>query len=345
MPAEEGIKPRAVPSPAQMINAARAAASFTAGRLLKRPIVLGSPVMLMVEPTTACQLRCPHCPTGRGELSRPTGRMTLERFKTIWDSIRPAPILLQLWNQGEPFVNRETPEIITHAARSGAQVKLSTNVELLARGDLAERIVRAGLAELILSLDGTSAEAYNTYRVGGDFDHVREGIERVVAARQKLGVRHPLLTWQFLLFKHTLEEIPEARRLARQWGVDHVVFKTAQLEDLSREEGETWLPDDPALRRYDLKGDRWVLRRSDRYFCNRIFASAVVQWDGTVVPCCFDKDGRYVVGNAADDGFPAVWTGEAFQRFRRDWIEGRRPEMCDNCTEGLARLYSSPKGL
>jgi radical SAM protein with 4Fe4S-binding SPASM domain len=322
-----------------------AAVSFSLSRTMKKPVVLANPVMLMVEPTTACQLRCPHCPTGRGELSRPTGRMPFERFRRIWDSIQPAPILLQLWNQGEPFVNRETPEIIEHAARSGAKVRLSTNVELLARGDLAERVVRAGLAELILSLDGTSPEAYNTYRIGGDFERVREGIERVVEARTRLGVKHPQLTWQFLLFKHTLQEIPEARKLAKQWGVDRVVFKTAQLEDLSREEGETWLPEDPKLRRYDLQGDRWKLRRSDHYFCNRIFASAVVQWDGTVVPCCFDKDGQFIVGNAADEGFPAVWRGERFQQFRRDWIEGRRPEMCDNCTEGLSRLYSSPKGL
>jgi len=332
-----------LPSPGQTLNLLKYGLSIGLTSIFKKPIVLASPVMLMVEPTTACQLKCPHCPTGRGELTRPAGTMTFTEFKKIWDSIKPAPLLLQLWNQGEPLASKHAVDIIRHAAKSGSSVVMSTNVELLAKGDLAEKIVASGLKEIILSLDGATPESHSAYRVGGDFKLVEEGIKKVVAARKKLGIRHPKLTWQFLLFKHNLEEIDIAKSLAKEWGVDRVVFKTAQLEAFEKEEGEKWLPDNPKLRRYDLVNGKWKLRRKERPFCDRIYGSAVLQWDGTLVPCCFDKDGDYIVGNVKENDFNSVWKGKEFQDFRNMILNDKRPEMCDNCTEGLSKLYSSPK--
>jgi len=327
----------------QLWNLIRVSASLVATLLRKRPVVLGSPVMVMVEPTTACQLKCPHCPTGRGELTRPSATLTLDRFKTIWDSIHPAPMLLQLWNQGEPLVNRHTPAIIRHAAASGAKVVMASNVELISdREDLAEELVRSGLAEIVLSLDGTEPSSHAKYRVGGDFAKVETAIRRLVAAKRSLGVRHPLITWQFILFKHNLLEVNEARRLAKEWGVDRVVFKTAQLEAFDREEGEKWLPEEPRLRRYDLKGDKWVLRRMEKPFCQRILSSTVIQADGDVVPCCFDKDGEFVMGNLFETPFEEVWKGQKYYNFRFRVQNCIRPPMCRNCTEGLHHMTAKP---
>ncbi len=335
-------RPPFLPSIRQTLNLLLAGTGVALSWLFKRPVVPASPVMLMVEPTTACQLECPHCPTGRGDLTRPAANLRFEQFRQLWDSIHPAPLLLQLWNQGEPLVNRETPAMIRHAAGSGAWVRMATNGELLADDRLAGEIVASGLAGLILSLDGTTPESHVSYRVGGDFAKVERGVKNVLERREGHRPAHPVVVWQYLLFRHNLGEIREARRLARKWGVDRLVFKKAQLEELSLEEGLRWLPEDPALRRYDRMGDKWVLRRGERFFCKRIFSSAVVQADGEVVPCCFDKDGEFAVGNVFETPFPEIWRGDQFQAFRRRWIEGDRPAMCANCTEGLRRLYAKP---
>ncbi|MCB2213549.1 SPASM domain-containing protein [bacterium] len=324
----------------QLVNLGKITAAVAATSVTRRAMVWGTPTMLMLEPTTACQLKCPHCPTGRGELARPGGRISLEKFRTLWDSIHPAPIRLQLWNQGEPLVHPDTPGIIRHATASGSRVILSTNVEALANPRTAEAIVRSGLHTLILSLDGASAESHVQYRVGGKWDRVERGVRNVAEIKRKLNRKYPVLQWQFLLFKHNLNERDDALRLAREWGANELVFKTAQLEAFEKEEGERWLPDDPKLRRYVLKDDRWVLKRAERPFCARIYGSAVVQWDGTVVPCCFDKDGEFVIGNAHDAGFPAVWQSDAYRAFRQRILTGERPPMCANCTEGLHGMYA-----
>lgn len=336
------LTPPSIPSLSQLVNLGLTAKSLMLSRLIRRPVVLGSPVMLMVEPTTACQLKCPHCPTGRGDLSRPSGTMTYQQFVDFWDQIHPAPFRLQLWNQGEPLASKHTPDIIRHATASGARVIMASNVELLAKGDLAGQIVASGLAELVLSLDGATPESHAKYRVGGDFGLVEKAIQRVVDVKRQLDVRHPIITWQFLLFRHNLDEVDEAKRLAKEWGCNRIIFKTAQLEAFDRSEGETWLPDYPKLRRYDLVGDKWVLRRAERPFCNRIYASAVVQWDGDVVPCCFDKDGDHVVGNVFQQSFNQWWRGEKYRDFRRMILTGERPEMCANCTEGLRYMHARP---
>ena len=325
----------------QVLNLMRSGAGIGLSRLTRRPFVFGSPVMVMIEPGTACQLHCPHCPTGRGELLRPAGRLTLDNFRGIWDAIHPAPLRLQLWNQGEPLINPDLPGIIAHATRSGSRVVLATNVELLANVDLAERIVLSGTFELVLSLDGASRETHSVYRKGGDFDRVAEGIRNVVRLKEGYRRRYPLLTWQFIMFRHNLDEKEQARRLAEEWGVNRIVFKTAQLEDLSLEEGRRWLPDDPRLRRYDLVGGHWALRRRKNYFCDRLFASTVILWNGDVVPCCFDKDGDSVLGNALEQPFATIWQGKAYSEFRQRWIKGDRPAMCDNCTEGLRGFYGT----
>jgi len=301
--------------------------------------------MLMIEPTTACQLKCPHCPTGRGELSRPNGRLTLERFRLLYDNITPAPTLLQLWNQGEPLVNSDTPGIIRHATQAGTRVIMSTNVEPLAKTRIAEAVVRSGLHTCILSLDGASAESHVQYRVGGKWEKVETGVRNVAEIKSKLNLHFPILSWQFLLFKHNLHERDEALSLAKEWGVNEVVFKTAQLEAFDKAEGEKWLPSDPKLRRYVLKDGAWVLKRMKRPFCARIYGSAVVQWDGTVVPCCFDKDGDFILGNAIDDGFTTIWGSPEYREFRQRILTGNRPDMCANCTEGLHTVYAKKQKL
>jgi radical SAM protein with 4Fe4S-binding SPASM domain len=63
--------------------------------------------------------------------------------------------------------------------------------------------------------------------------------------------------------------------------------------------------------------------------------SAVITWDGLVVPCCFDKDAEYRMGNVSKQTFKEVWMSEKYLSFRKQLIGSRKNiEMCKNCTEG-----------
>ncbi len=67
----------------------------------------------------------------------------------------------------------------------------------------------------------------------------------------------------------------------------------------------------------------------------KMWHSCVITWDGKVVPCCFDKDAHYQLGEMAESTFENVWRGKAYQQFRASLIKSRSEiEMCKNCSEG-----------
>ena len=59
-------------------------------------------------------------------------------------------------------------------------------------------------------------------------------------------------------------------------------------------------------------------------------------WDGTIVPCCFDKDAQYKMGNILEEDFAAIWQGEKYDAFRKKLLQERENiDICKNCSEGL----------
>lgn len=323
--------------PSAVRNIVKAAASYLISHIIKQPVVWGRPVGLMIEPINRCNLQCPLCPIGTGELTREPGAMSLANFIRILDNAGPQIRTLALWNQGEPTINDELPEMIRIAKQRRIYTVTSTNGTLILRRNLARRLIEAGLDELIFSIDGLTQKTYEIYRVGGRLETVVEGMKEVRRLRDELGKTTPRIVMQWLPMKHNTHEIPRLRKTAAGWGADTVEIKTTQI--YTDEQAEAFLPEVESLRRYERRGQKWETKR--RYqSCRRLWFSTVVDWDGTVIPCCFDKDEDYPMGNALTEDLATIWKGKAYSRLRRVLLkEGRREEMCRNCTEGLKSYY------
>jgi len=124
------------------------------------------------------------------------------------------------------------------------------------------------------------------------------------------------------------------KKLAARLGADRLEFKTAQFYDLSA--GNDLIPDDSAFARYRREGDRYVLKYKLKNRCPRLWNTAVTTWDGRVVPCCFDKNAEYVLGDLNRASLREIWFSEPFDRFRARILTAREEvEMCRNCTEGV----------
>ncbi len=314
-----------------------AAKSCLVSHLVRRPTVWGLPISVMIEPTNRCNLHCPLCPTGAGTLTRPAGEMTLADFRKILDSIGPQLRTIYLWNQGEPLLNDSLPEMVRVARERGIYTITSTNGQLLGQSDMARRLVRSGLDEIIVSVDGMTPETYKKYRIGGELENVVSGIQVLRREREILRRGRPKITLQWLPMKHNEHELPFLRSAAEQWGADGVEIKTTQV--YTEKQAERFLPTDVALSRYRRQGEQWETRR--RYqTCRRLWFSCQVDWDGTVVPCCFDKNEDFVMGNILQSSFSEIWHGERFRQFRQSLLTcGRVLDMCRNCTEGLETFY------
>lgn len=319
-------------------NVAKVGTSFALSRLFKRDIRMGKPFILMVEPTNLCNLKCPLCPSGNGGLTRPRGTMAFDTFQKVFEEQAEDIFLLMLWNQGEPFINTRLTDMVRLATARNVPTITSTNVHYIRTREDAEDIVDSGLSELIVSLDGVTPESYVQYRVGGNFDRVLDGIRLLVAAKKTLQSSSPVIHLQFIIFKHNESEIDKARQLARDLGVDRISLKTAQV--YTEEEATTFLPEKQEYSRYRYDTDALTMDGKITNSCRHLWYSTVVNWDGAVSPCCFDKDVHYGLGNTLDETFDQVWSGPAYTDFRNAILTDRASvPICNNCSEGLKGMF------
>jgi len=307
--------------------------SFHISRRLGRVVHRGMPLNISVEPTTSCNLRCPECPSGLRAFSRPTGMMEPAFFKSLVSDLRPGLASINFYFQGEPFLNTDLHEMIGFAAQRGIYTATSTNAHYL-NPENAEKTVRSGLHRLIISIDGTSQETYQQYRIGGKIEKVIQGTKEIIAARKRLKSRTPHVIFQFLVVKPNEHQTDDVLRLAKDLGVDEVRFKTAQVYDF--ENGNPLIPDNEKYSRYRKGLDgKWKLKNKMENHCWRMWQGCVVTWDGKVVPCCFDKDAQHNLGEVSKADFRAVWKSPAYDHFRRSVLTNRQEiDICKNCTEG-----------
>ena len=314
-------------------NFARVLASYYLTRWTRRPIHWGLPVTLSIEPTTACNLRCPECPSGLRAFSRPTGNLKPDFFRRLVDELHQELFYLYFYFQGEPYIHPEFLDMVRYAHDRRLFTITSTNGHFL-DDENARRTVESGLDRLIISVDGTTQETYAQYRVGGQLEQVLQGARNVVAWKRRLGARHPHLIFQFLVVRPNEHQIGDIYRLARDTGVDEVVLKTAQVYDYHR--GHPLIPTQERYARYRPGPDgNWAPKHALHNHCWKLWHACVVTWDGQVVPCCFDKDAAHPMGNLQLRSFRDIWRDLPYQAFREQLLRGRdQIDICTNCTEG-----------
>lgn len=315
-------------------NGFRLLGSYYYSKLTRNAHHRGLPISLAIEPTTACNLRCPECPSGLRSFTRPTGRISLPLFHKIIDEVREHLLYLTFYFQGEPYLHPDFLEMVKYAAASKIYTATSTNAHFLT-DQAARKTVDSGLSRLIISIDGATQETYEAYRKEGKLNEVLEGTKRIVEWKKKLKSETPYLIFQFLVVRPNEHEIDKIKQLGRDLGVDEVKLKTAQIYDY--ESGSDLIPEEAKYSRYKKSGSdgKWSLKNPLPNECWKMWHSSVITWDGNVVPCCFDKDASHSMGNMKENSLHEIWRQPPYQRFRQSLLSSRKEiDICKNCSEG-----------
>jgi radical SAM protein with 4Fe4S-binding SPASM domain len=111
-------------------------------------------------------------------------------------------------------------------------------------------------------------------------------------------------------------------------------LKSMQIID--KESFEKWIPLEKSMSRYETNGSLFVIKNRFPDRCARLWFNPVITWDGKVIPCCFDKDAEYIMGDMIVESFREIWNGQKFRDFRKGVMKNRQGiEICRNCTSGL----------
>lgn len=320
-------------TPRRGINALKVYSSYYVSKWTGKARQWGMPISVSIEPTTSCNLRCPECPSGKREFTRPTGMLDEQFFEKTIDELSPHLLYLTFYFQGEPFLNREFLPMVHYASRKGIYTSTSTNAHYL-DDSAARRTVESGLDQLIISIDGTTQETYSMYRIGGSLGRVIDGTKNIIRWKKELRSKTPHVVFQFLIVKPNEHQVSEVYRMAEELGVDEVRLKTAQVYD--PHEDHPLIPENENYSRYEKQADGiYKIKNSLDNHCWRLWHASVITWDGIVVPCCFDKDATHRLGDLKKQSFRELWFDGPYARFRASVLRSRASnDICSNCTEG-----------
>lgn len=320
-------------TPGKIANALKVYSSYRYSRLTKKNFHRGLPITLNYEPTTSCNLRCPECPSGLRSFTRPTGMLEKGSFKKTLDELADKLIYLTFYFQGEPYLNPSFLDMVEYASKKRVYTFTSTNAHYLDDAN-ARRTIESGLDKLIISIDGTTQEVYEQYRVGGRLEKVLEGTRNILKWKRQLRSKTPYVVFQFLVVRPNEHQMADAKKMANELGVDEIKFKTAQVYDY--ENGNSLIPENTSYSRYKKnKEGKYVLKNKLLNQCWRMWSGSVITWDGAVVPCCFDKDAQHRLGDVKQDSFVQIWHGPLYNHFRSAILRSRKEiDICRNCSEG-----------
>lgn len=303
----------------RLTNYLKARVGYCCSNVIRNVHLSAKPISASIEPANYCNLSCPHCPTGRRLIDKTDKRLTLSDFKQYIDLLLPELMYLNLYFQGEPLLNKDLPEMIRYASDKGVFTCVSTNGTALTE-EVVKNIKESGVGRFIICLDGATADSYSKYRIGGDFNKVINGIS--------LSVKYGLpLEVQCLLLSTTENEIDELKSLCKSLGVKRLVFKKAQFYE------DFLVPKNPKFLRYKRDASGNLIPKAElKNKCWRLFSTIVIDVDGNVPACCFDKSAKYCFGNLKNSSLKDVWLGTKANKFRQAILRNRRGiDICNNC--------------
>lgn len=317
----------------KLFNATSVLMSFYFSKWTHRPVQYGVPFNVSIEPTTTCNLGCPECPSGLKSFTRPTGNLDYSFYKKTVDEIGEKLVYLYFYFQGEPYMHPKFLELVKYASQRRIYTVTSTNAHFLTERK-ARETVESGLDRILISIDGTTQETYEQYRVGGSLEKVIEGTKNLVRAKQEMKSKTPHIVFQFLVVKPNEHQIEEVKKLAGEIGVDEVKLKTAQV--YSFENGNDLIPTIDKYSRYQKQDNgQYKIKSELLNHCWKLWHSTVITWDGKIVPCCFDKDAQHQLGDLNTKTFNEIWQSGLYQSFRARILKSRREiDICTNCSEG-----------
>lgn len=291
-------------------------------RVLKSAYVSGYPYYLTIETGNVCPLRCVFCPTGQREEGLPKGFLRFTDFKKIIDELGDYLYIVELYNWGEPFLNTEIFEMVKYAKDKKIFVTISSSLNHFDKA-LCQKLIRCDLDLLMISLYGASQETVETYQRGNNFKNVIGNVRLIVGERKKSKRRKPFLQWRFMVTKYNEHEISKAMEIAKKIGIDFLelgyfrcdMSKLPFLNDVSEFESvKEWLPKNEAYSCYDYAHKRKkILPNND---CSFLWTHSVVNWDGSVFPCCAVFDKKWNFGNMFRSNFGKIWNNIKYRASR-----------------------------
>jgi radical SAM protein with 4Fe4S-binding SPASM domain len=292
------------------------------------------PYKLIVDPTNACNLGCPLCPTGLGASDRKKGILKFSDFKKIVDESKDYCIEMHLYNWGEPTLNKELVKMIKYAHENKIWTRISSNMSLNYKENYLQDLVTSGLSLLHIDIDGLDQEVYVKYRKKGNLNTVLNNLKEIIKIKETRKLEKPVLELAMLAMRQNEHQHDEFLKLKDKFNVD--VVKIDKIQHNPNMD-EKWLPKNKDLIYKTYEGGSASsnsAKDNEIKQCHWPWSSMVINHDGGVNPCCIIDDPNSDFSNLKSHSISEVWNNEEYISSRSEFGDKSqitKPTICNVC--------------
>lgn len=288
---------------------------------------------IWVELTNVCNLKCSFCFQSNNTMVRKKGFMSFDTFKIIVDDISKNVPTIVLHHSGESFIHPNLIKFIKYAKSKNLTVMMTTNGTLLDKDNYS--ILSSGIDVINISLAGVDKEDYSSVRLGSSYDKLKSNI---LAIAQKKVELNSLVELSINVVK-TENNKSRIKNFKRYYssidGIDKVIVRrlidwsgAIDTNNMSLKSVHAFLMRNLA---YYYKYVKVFMKKP---LCNNINSSGAILWDGSVIPCCFDYNGKLTLGNIHNKSFLSIWNNLKSNKLRSMFFSIKRTKkhpVCGPC--------------
>lgn len=305
--------------------------------MLSEVLPLSTPLVVQIFPVYACNFRCNYCVfstkiADRGFVSSETF-LDFDLYKKCVDDMTHFPDklkVLRFVGMGEPLLHKRIADMVEYTAKSGItdRVEILSNASLLTR-EMSDNLLKAGLARLIISIQGTNAEKYKLV-CGADiqFDQFTDNIQYFYDNKGDAQLHIKVIDYALDGPEDEQKFYDIFGDMCDSIGVEHAgpIYP--------------WVDYDEVLQGKDLSVTQFGLTASELHICPQPFFTLQINPDGKVVPC-YSIDYPSIVGDCNEHSVTQIWNSIKFNQFRRSMLDGASDasSACKICNIIKHRLF------
>jgi hypothetical protein len=275
-----------------------------------------------IEVTSRCNAHCTICP--REKMTRPLVTMDTAHFKYVVSQAHALDVqTISLFGHGEPLLDPGLVDKLRYCSEAQFETFITTNASMLSP-DASYELLNAGLSHIRFSAHGFG-ENYNKVHKGLDWNRFAENVGHFMRMRHDLNSRCVI---SVSVIPMNDERISDIRR-----------FWEPNCDFL-----EIWRPHNWT----DGRSYRGIKVCQRKKTCGRPHSGPVqIQADGKMIVCCFDFDGKMIVGDTHKNTVEEILQCDEFDRIRRKHETGDHSGLlcatCDqlNIDQSSPLLYSN----
>lgn len=289
-----------------------------------RPIEVDYPFVLQdIELTNHCPMKCVMCPRTHS-MTRELGHMSFATFKNLidqWHALDPTygnSRVVWLHHYGESLVHPQFDKFIKYGRTLGVPVGLSIN-PLILTPPIAKRLIESEPHTLWIALDGHDNESFENVR-GVPRAYEKSKLNALRFAEMKAASE--CSTNVELIMINFPQNGPSIDQVTEFWS------KIAGIDKFQAKPFTTWDGSVEIINALNPDPDKMKARQ----LCNFPWAKLSVLYTGDIVACCYDYDGKYVLGNVNRETLSEIWNGPRIKHLRSSLNSGLvLNRMCQNC--------------